>query len=261
MDELTYLCPHCGAAFGVGDDSEEYLVSCPGCGKTVDLTELEPEPENRAAPETPSAGGEDCIDIDEVVFESGGSAKPDPPAVAVQSAIQSAAATASVIAAAGLRSFRTLARKFGSLQASKTPASPNRIVLKQPNPQPIEIRPVPADTPSKSALALASSFAPATADASESVLVAPPPAVTSSAAATAGAGFAAFAEGRRAEGVAAFRDAAKRGDREAMIALSACLLRGIECRPDLLSARLWQNRAKATQSDIDAMLRTLSSAT
>ena len=41
-DSLTYACPHCKKRFSVPEDSEEYLVACPGCGKQLDLTELNP---------------------------------------------------------------------------------------------------------------------------------------------------------------------------------------------------------------------------
>ena len=39
----VFRCPECGSLFSCDDDSEEYLVNCPGCGTQLDLTELEPE--------------------------------------------------------------------------------------------------------------------------------------------------------------------------------------------------------------------------
>ncbi len=40
---LCFSCPHCGTRFSVPEESDEYLVDCPGCGESVDLTEIEPE--------------------------------------------------------------------------------------------------------------------------------------------------------------------------------------------------------------------------
>lgn len=40
---LCFSCPHCGTRFSVPEESDEYLVDCPGCGESVDLTEVEPE--------------------------------------------------------------------------------------------------------------------------------------------------------------------------------------------------------------------------
>ena len=40
---IRYLCPKCGACVEVQEDSDDYLVNCPGCGSQLDLTELEPE--------------------------------------------------------------------------------------------------------------------------------------------------------------------------------------------------------------------------
>lgn len=41
-DSLSYACPHCRTRFSVAEDSEEYMVACPACGKQLDLTELNP---------------------------------------------------------------------------------------------------------------------------------------------------------------------------------------------------------------------------
>ena len=42
-NSIRYLCPNCGTCFEVPEDSDDYLVDCPGCGNQLDLTELEPE--------------------------------------------------------------------------------------------------------------------------------------------------------------------------------------------------------------------------
>lgn len=40
--QLEFRCPDCGAHFSVAEDSEDYQVTCPGCSKELDLTELNP---------------------------------------------------------------------------------------------------------------------------------------------------------------------------------------------------------------------------
>lgn len=42
-NSIRYLCPKCGACVEVQEDSDDYLVNCPGCSSQLDLTELEPE--------------------------------------------------------------------------------------------------------------------------------------------------------------------------------------------------------------------------
>ncbi len=39
---LTYQCPQCGQRFSVEEDADGYLITCPGCGGELDLTELNP---------------------------------------------------------------------------------------------------------------------------------------------------------------------------------------------------------------------------
>ncbi len=230
MNDLTYRCPHCGESIHVDEDSDDYLVPCPHCGTELDLTELEPE-----APPTALSG----VSIEETVTEIRPGTGPDPAAKAIQNAIAGASAAAGNVAAAGLRTFRKIQGSFSarnpSAAGSKCPPAPG------------------------SGLSLGAAFAPARADPVETAAV--------KAAATkppAGAGFAearaAFAARRFAEAVAIFRQTAAKGDRDAMLALAGCLLKGVGGRPDLLSARLWQSRAKATASEVEAALRALGSA-
>ena len=39
---LTYQCPQCEQCFSVEEDTDRYIVACPGCGGELDLTELNP---------------------------------------------------------------------------------------------------------------------------------------------------------------------------------------------------------------------------
>jgi hypothetical protein len=41
-EKFECRCPYCEVNLFVSEDSEEYLVACPGCGKQLDLTELKP---------------------------------------------------------------------------------------------------------------------------------------------------------------------------------------------------------------------------
>lgn len=226
MNELTYRCPRCGESIRVGEDSDDYLVPCPHCGMELDLTELEPE-----MPSSALSG----VFIEETVTEIRPGTKPDLAAKAIQNAIVDASMVAGNVAAAGLRTFRKIQGSFSSKNTSA--AGSNGPVL-------------------GSGLVLGAAFAPARADPVEAAAVkaaAPKP--------PAGASFAearsAFSERRFAEAVAIFRKAAAKGDRDAMLALAGCLLKGVGGRPDLLSARLWQSRAKATAAEVEAALRAL----
>ena len=224
---LSYRCPHCGETLLINEDSDDYLISCPVCGTQLDLTELEPE-----STDSTFAG----VAIEETVTEVRPGTGQDPAAKTIQDAIAKTSAVAGNVAAAGLRTFRKLQ---GSFARSMAPSiAPKRPVV------------------SGSALTLGAAFAPARKDPVEmsiakTVTVKPP----------VGAGFqeacAAFSEGRFADAVAIFRQAAGNGNRDAMLALAGCLLKGIGGRPDLLSARLWQSRARATASDVEATLQSL----
>lgn len=67
-----------------------------------------------------------------------------------------------------------------------------------------------------------------------------------------------FAAGRFGDVMAIFRRIAAKGNSDAMIMLSGCLLKGIGCRqPDIVSARFWQRRAKATDADVKLALKAL----
>ena len=48
--DLVFRCPQCGKPVSVGEDTDEYLVSCPCCGAELDLTELEPQASDTADP-------------------------------------------------------------------------------------------------------------------------------------------------------------------------------------------------------------------
>ena len=39
---LEYRCPHCAKRFFIPDDTEEYMFTCPQCGKELDLTDINP---------------------------------------------------------------------------------------------------------------------------------------------------------------------------------------------------------------------------
>lgn len=69
-----------------------------------------------------------------------------------------------------------------------------------------------------------------------------------------------FAADRFGDVMAIFRRIAAKGNRDAMIMLSGCLLKGIGCRqPDFVSARFWQRRAKAIDADVELALKALTS--
>ena len=42
-ESLSFRCPECNKTISFREDSDFYLVICPKCGTTIDLTELEPE--------------------------------------------------------------------------------------------------------------------------------------------------------------------------------------------------------------------------
>lgn len=53
------------------------------------------------------------------------------------------------------------------------------------------------------------------------------------------------------------RRAASRGERNAMLALAGCLLKGIGCTPDEFSSLFWQSRANAGADEMTSVLRIL----
>ena len=227
MNEMMYRCPYCRKNFRVGEDSNEYLVPCPHCGQELDLTELEWKVQS------PELSG---IVIEETITEIRPGTESDPAAKAIQNAIDGASMVAGNVAAAGLRTFRKIQDSFFQKKASSEESTR------------------PTTPGSRPALGVA--FAPAHADPVEAAAMKEKNAKSPTYAGYAEAR-AAFAEQRFAEVIAIFRRAAAKGDRDAMLALSGCLLKGLGGRPDLLSARLWQSRAKATVAEVEAVLRAL----
>lgn len=232
MDEnaIHYCCPHCSGSFPVGEDSEEYLIPCPHCGQTLDLTELEPVgPDAEESPRERFAG----VDIDEGITDVRPGGAPDPTAKAIENAILSASASAGNAAAAGLRVFRRIRRAFSPSTTSS---------------------PLDCSSASKSATIQCAAFVPSKTAPGKTVkdpVVVPHPSVG----ARMEDGLTAFREGRAEEAVAIFRRAAGKGDRTAMMALAGCLLKGVGTPPDRLAAQLWQSKAGATPAEVEEVFR------
>lgn len=227
---IHYSCPHCGNRFPVEDDSEEYIVPCPGCGQSLDLTELEPAgPETGCPPQESFAG----LTIEETITEVRPGAAPDPTARAIDNAIRTASASVGNTAAAGLRAFR----RIRSALSPSTTSSP-----------------LDCSSASKSATIQCAAFVPSKTAPGKTVkdpVVVPHPSVG----ARMEDGLTAFREGRVEEAVAIFRRAAGKGDRTAMMALAGCLLKGVGTPPDRLAAQLWQSKAGATPAEVEEVFR------
>ena len=232
MDEnaIHYCCPHCRGSFPVGEDSEEYLIPCPRCGQTLDLTELEPIGLDTEAPPKESVAG---LVIEESITEVRPGGVADPTAKAIENAILSASASAGNAAAAGLRVFRRIRHAFSPSTTSS---------------------PLDCSSASKPATIRRAAFVPSKTSPGKTVkapVVVPRPPVGASME----DGRTAFREGRVEEGVAIFRRAAGKGDRTAMMALSGCLLKGVGTPPDKLAAQLWQSKAGATPAEVEEVFR------
>lgn len=239
---LIYRCPHCSEGFAVEDDSDAYLVQCPSCGKTIDLTELEPEAMPLEAPQETTFGG---LTIEETIRDVRAGSAPDPAAKAIENAISSASAAAGNVAAMGLRTFRRIQASLGKADTVASCAEAPAESL------PPEVR---------------MGFSPVESHAGRSDAAPPASLVFEdwTAAFRAGRYAAAIAisqktgpKGALAECRQKVRRAAASGDRDAMLALAGSLLRGIGCPADSISAKFWQNRAKASSAEFAGVLKIL----